>query len=307
MEKLILKELMAKEQVVAPCIWDCMSAKAAELSGYKALMLSSTCLANSMLGMPDFGLMNVEEVIYAVERIAYTSPLPVILDGEDGYGESPLLVYRNVQRIAKAGAQAITIDDSTSARGWERLLYSCEERGVGYDQISFDGLGRTVLDADKWYAKLKAAVAACEGTNCLVIARTHAYLSTGLEDSIERCVKADQLGVPITLCYGIGNLEQGEKVAKALPGWKMWGDDQSKDGVPQVSLKDAYRLGFNLVTNHCLESGAMWGMMMHGVNNVKNGNTVFSDTHDVSDYYPYPSSVDYRSWLKMEKEFNNVK
>ncbi len=306
MEKLILKELLAKEQVVAPCIWDCMSAKAAELSGYKALMLSSTCLANSMLGMPDFGLMNVEEVIYAVERIARTSPLPVILDGEDGYGDSPLLVYRNVQRLAKAGAQAITIDDSTSARGWERFLYACDERGVGYDQISFENANRTVLDADKWYAKIKAAVTACEGTDCLVIARTHAYLATGLDDAIERCVKADALGAPITLCYGIGNLEQGKRVAERLPGWKMWGDDQSKDGVPQVNLADAAKLGFNLVTNHCLESGAMWGMMMHGVENHKNGNTVFSDTHDVSDYYPYPTSVDYKSWLELEKELLKV-
>lgn len=306
MDKLILKELMAKEQVVAPCVWDCMSAKAAELAGYKALMLSSTCLANSMLGMPDFGLMNVEEVIYAVERIANSSPLPVILDGEDGYGESTILVYRNIKRLAKAGAQAITIDDSTGVRGWERFLYDCDRRGVGYDQISFENANRKVLDKTKWYQKIKAAVAACEGTDCMIIARTHAYLSTGLDESIERCQKAAELGAPITLCYGIGNLEQGKKVAEALPGWKMWGDDQSKDGVPLVSLEDAYKLGFNLVTNHCLESGAMWGMMMHGVNNVRNGNTVFSDTHDVSDYYPYPTSVDYKSWIDRENEFAKV-
>ena len=306
MEKLILKELMAKGQVVAPCVWDCMSAKAAELSGYKALMLSSTCLANSMLGMPDFGLMNVEEVIFAVERISTTSPLPVILDGEDGYGESPILVYRNVKRLAKAGAQAITIDDSVGARGWERFLYACDVRGVGYDQISFENANRKVLDKTKWYQKIKAAVAGCEGTDCMIIARTHAYLATGLDESIERCVRASELGAHITLCYGITNLEQGKKVAEALPGWKMWGDDQSKDGVPLVSLKDAADLGFNLVTNHCLESGAMWGMMMHGVNNVKNGNTVFSDTHDVSDYYPYPTSVDYRSWIDKEQEFAKV-
>lgn len=306
MDKLILKELMAKEQVVAPCVWDCMSAKAAELAGYKALMLSSTCLANSMLGMPDFGLMNVEEVIYAVERIANSSPLPVILDGEDGYGESTILVYRNIKRLAKAGAQAITIDDSTGVRGWERFLYDCDRRGVGYDQISFENANRKVLDKTKWYQKIKAAVAACEGTDCMIIARTHAYLSTGLDESIERCQKAAELGAPITLCYGIGNLEQGKKVAEALPGWKMWGDDQSKDGVPLVSLEDAYKLGFNLVTNHCLESGAMWGMMMHGVNNIRNGNTVFSDTHDVSDYYPYPTSVDYKSWIDRENEFAKV-
>lgn len=306
MEKLILKDLMAKEQVVAPCIWDCMSAKAAELSGYKALMLSSTCLANSMLGMPDFGLMNVEEVIYAVERISTTSPLPLILDGEDGYGESTLLVYRNIKRLAKAGAQAITIDDSTGVRGWERFLYDCDVRGVGYDQISFENANRKILDKKAWYQKIKAAVAGCEGTDCMIIARTHAYLSTGLDESIERCIRADELGAQITLCYGIGNLEQGKKVAEALPGWKMWGDDQSKDGKPQVDLADAYKLGFNLVTNHCLESGAMWGMMMHGVENHKAGNTVFSDTHNIRDYYPYPTSVDYKSWLDKEQEFLNV-
>lgn len=330
MEKLILKELLAKEQVVAPCIWDCMSAKAAELSGYKALMLSSTCLANSMLGMPDFGLMNVEEVIYAVERIARTSPLPVILDGEDGYGDSPLLVYRNVQRLAKAGAQAITIDDSTSARGWERFLYGesplntyrmttrlikagaagmtlDDSTGIrGYERVIVGG-AHPIMDEEIWLAKIRAAKAAIDAqeSDFLLIARTIVLRKQGIDAAIERCQRAMAAGADMTLVIGLNNLEDCKRIAAEVPGWKMYPDIATTNGKADVDVKDIVPLGFNLITMHYTEYGAMWGMMYYGMENFKNENTVFSDVHAMGGLTMKDRldqlAMDYREWLRLEK------
>ena len=85
-----LKQLLEHQRVFAPCIWDCMSAKAAEMSGFPATLLSSGCMSFSMRGLPDMGLLTLDEVLMMTERITNVSSLPLIVDAEDGYGDSPV-------------------------------------------------------------------------------------------------------------------------------------------------------------------------------------------------------------------------
>ena len=114
MEKIKFRELVSKEQVFAPCVYDCISARAAYLCGYKALMLSGGAVAYSMDGLPDMAFATIDEIIWITERITNpcVTPLPLIVDADDGYGESPVVVYRNIYRLAKAGAMGVTVDDS---------------------------------------------------------------------------------------------------------------------------------------------------------------------------------------------------
>ena len=81
--KTIRQMLEAGEFIWAPCVYDCTSARAVELCGYNAILLSSSELEFSMNGIPG-GLYNWEEYIWATERIAGSSGLPLILDGEYG-------------------------------------------------------------------------------------------------------------------------------------------------------------------------------------------------------------------------------
>ena len=115
-----LQASLATEQVFAPCIWDCFSARAAELTGYHATLLSGGALGFSASGVPDIGLMTAEELIWATERITSYSPLPLVVDADDGYGETSLNAYRTTARLVRAGAMAVTIDDTTGVRGYER-------------------------------------------------------------------------------------------------------------------------------------------------------------------------------------------
>ena len=73
-----LKQLLEHQRVFAPCIWDCMSAKAAEMSGFPATLLSSGCMSFSMRGLPDMGLLTLDEVLMMTERITNVSSLPLI-------------------------------------------------------------------------------------------------------------------------------------------------------------------------------------------------------------------------------------
>ena len=145
------KELVKNEQIFAPCVWDCRTARAAELTGFKALMLSGGQLAESVAGLPDIG--------------NYSS-LPLIVDADDGFGDTPLTTYRLIKRLINAGAKGCTIDDTTGIRGWNRWGFAMMN---GYK----DGdIKHEVVSREKWLAKVAASLEAAKGTDFLVIART---------------------------------------------------------------------------------------------------------------------------------------
>jgi len=322
-KKTTLRELLEQGQVFAPCVYDCISLRCVELAGFKAALLSGGAYAYSMCGIPDMGLLNPDELVWITTRMTDTSPLPIIIDADDGYGESPLNTYRTVMRLAKAGAMAVTIDDSTGIRGWERQF----NKNEGPHQV---------VSREVFLSKIKAAVEAVRNTDCMVIARTEALVSQygmekpsehsgagssspflvttpsqlGLEEAIERCVAARKLGADMTMVIGIKTLEQGMLVAKRDPGWKMWPDVSVTDGRSDVELDDIEKLGFNLVTMHYTEKGAMFGMLDYGMHAIKDQNTVYVDEHDFDGWLPgkdhHVLLAYWKKWIPMEEEFNDL-
>ena len=137
-----IRQLLERGEFVwAPCIYDCLSARVAELVGHNAVLVSSCELEFAMNGIPA-GLYNWEEYIWACERICNSTKLPVIIDGENG-GGNPMLVYRNCKRLAEAGAMAISIEDTNTGSFTTGYAYNS---GYGY------------MDREHWAANVRAAV-----------------------------------------------------------------------------------------------------------------------------------------------------
>lgn len=268
-----LRELVAEKQVFAPCVWDLMSARAAEQAGFEATLLSGGALAEWVCGLPDIGLITADDLVRATQYITAESPLPCCVDADDGYGETPLHAYRLTQRLVEAGAMSLTLDDTTGYRGYNR--WGMQLRGGAPDgAMTHPAVSRKV-----WLAKLKACLEACSGTDCMPIARTESKLQYGLDEAIERCLLAQELGAEMTLIIGLMNLEEGQRVAQQVKGWKMWPDVGSRGGVPDVRLEDIEPLGFNFVTMHILEKAAMWGMIDFGKHAVQDKSLAYHDTH----------------------------
>ena len=76
-KKVKLRDLLSKEQLFMPCVWDCMSLKAAELSGFKAAVVGGSCFAWSHAGIPDLGMITIDEYKQGFERMTDTSPLSI--------------------------------------------------------------------------------------------------------------------------------------------------------------------------------------------------------------------------------------
>lgn len=294
MGKSDLRTLLAKEQVFAPCIHDCMSARAAEMCGYNGLMLSGGMTARSMAGFPDLGVLSLDELVWTTERITTMSSLPLVIDAENGMGEGPLNAGRTAYRLAKAGAAGLTIEDTTGIRGWGRMSANHQLQGIE--------------DEKTWLSKLRAAKEAAAGSGCLLIARTETLPVLGLDGAIERCLRALDAGADMTVIVMIKTLEQCRRIAQRVPGWKMYPDLFSHDGIPDVELEDVKALGFRFVTMHGLAKGALYGMMDYGLHNFANRSAVYSDQHDFGGLPPelqeQARGFDAKSWLALERQLN---
>jgi methylisocitrate lyase len=267
-----LRSLMEAGTVLAPCVYDCSSARAVELSGFDAMLLSGSEVSMSMKGIPDMGLLSLEELLWAVERICDISPIPLAVDIEDGFGGSALQAYETVRRVAKAGAMGVLMEDEA-------------EPGYARD-VSLDN----VVPREDYYAKIRAAVKAVEGTDCMVIARSNLG-SADLEEAIERmrfCV--EELGAHASTIVNITTAADAAEVARRVPGLKMFADINAKRGLEKMDYAALQEMGYSLVTMHYTMKAAMAGMIEAGrANRAEMGNTFSNDM--MADEYPGHSGM----------------
>jgi len=261
MAKNNLRDLLSRPDhvVVAPCVYDCASARAVELVGFEAAMLSGGELSIAMNGSIDYGFTSLTDTEWMVSRLAATSPLALAVDIEDGYG-GPLAVYRGIKRLVRAGAQAVQLEDS-----------------AGMDSPT------DLIARDLYYQKVRAALAALEGSDTILIARTNADPATQLDEGCERMAEAHRLGAHMTTVVKLNNLKDATYVAERVPGWKMYPDVAGRFGVPEVTVEQIAPLGFNFMTMHYTLKAAMDGMIEHGLANfAQQGSLYTCDKDDAS-------------------------
>ena len=155
--------------VVAPGVYDPLTALLATQVGFDSLYISGAAIAYTRLGRPDIGLVSVSEVIETVALIHDRVDANLIVDADNGYGNA-LNVERTVRLLEKAGAQAIQIEDQSFPKRCGHLD------------------GKTLIPAGEMAGKIKAAIDARRSIDTLIIARTDAVAVEGLPSAIERAV-----------------------------------------------------------------------------------------------------------------------
>jgi methylisocitrate lyase len=302
-EKTIRQLLESGEFVWAPCVYDCVSAKCAEIAGYNACLISSCELEYSLNGTPS-GVFNWEEFIGAAYRIAHATKLPVIMDGENG-GGTPMRVYRNVKRIAEAGIMAISIEDTNNG-GF----------GAGYHY----GASMGYMSRDLFAANIKAAIEATKGTDCMVIARTDckgggapqtgaiaALGGMGLDEAIIRANIGVDAGAEITMIQNICHADCADEcmeIKKRVPGYHFYPDVHATNGKPDCTFEEMQEWGFQLVSNHVSMKAAIYGMLEWMRENYKNKNSVYSENRDVPGIIKHEfQPFDFSEWITLQKEF----
>lgn len=278
--KKTFKQLFAEETcVLAPEVYDCASTMAVERCGYKALVLSGAEVSLAMKGVPDLGILNVEEVLWATQRICDYSDLPMIVDLENGYGPALTAAY-NCKRIARAGAGGVIIVDSPEVR-------------IG-----------DALPMEEAVEKIRACADALKDTDCILVARTDVKT---LDEAITRCVAYREAGADMTLVFMINDLPPEErfdackKIAAVDKGWKWYPDLGCHNGKSDVSLSEIAEYGFNFVGIHYLLSSALTAMIDAGMGNFKNQDNVYATENYHECAIGSEELLD--SWYNLEKNY----
>jgi 2-methylisocitrate lyase-like PEP mutase family enzyme len=153
--------------VVAPGVYDPLTAMLASEAGFRALYISGAAIAYTRLGRPDIGLVSISEVVDTVSLIRDRVGAHMIVDADTGYGNA-LNVERTVRLLERAGASAIQIEDQ------------CFPKRCGHLD------DKTLIPAAEMAGKIKAAVDARQSAETLIIARTDAVAVEGFDAAIDR-------------------------------------------------------------------------------------------------------------------------
>ncbi|PLX36148.1 MAG: carboxyvinyl-carboxyphosphonate phosphorylmutase [Hyphomicrobiales bacterium] len=199
-----LRTLLAEPVLrVMPCCFDGLSARMIEQAGFPLTFMSGFAVSAARLGLPDTGLISYGEMVDQGRSICAATTIPVIGDGDTGYG-NPLNVKRTVKGYAQAGFASIMIEDQVAPKR------------CGHTR------GKLVVDRVEALDRIKAAVDAREeGADILILARTDARHGHGLDEALERATLFRDAGADILFVEAPKDKEEMAAVCREVPGIHM--------------------------------------------------------------------------------------
>jgi 2-methylisocitrate lyase-like PEP mutase family enzyme len=185
--------------MLAPGVYDALTALVVEQSGFEAAYLSGASIAYTRLGRSDVGLTTMSEVCDTVTTIRERISIPLIVDADTGFGNA-LNMQRTVARFERAGASMIQIEDQTFPKRCGHLT------------------GKGVIGTGEMVGKIKAALDARASSDTLIIARTDAVAVEGFEPALERAEKFLEAGADVLFIEAVRDEVQMREVNARFKG-----------------------------------------------------------------------------------------
>lgn len=220
------RELLKVDGILAvPGAHNGMAALQAKKAGFEALYLSGAAMTASM-GLPDLGIITVDEVAFFIRQLARSSGLPVLVDGDTGYGEA-LNVMHMVRSFEEAGAAAVHIED-------QLLPKKCGHLN-----------DKKLSDAQDMAAKLAAAAKARR--HLYLIARTDAAASEGLDGAVARAKLYVEAGADAVFPEALTSAEMFREFARRMPGVPLLANMTEFGRTPFFTASEFEAMGYRMV------------------------------------------------------------
>ncbi len=197
-KRAVLKKRIAdKDPFMIPGAFNAICAKFVEKQGFPCTYVSGSGTA-AAFGLPDLGLTTLSEAVSEAEHIARAVQIPTIADADTGFG-NVLTIPRTVRQFESAGLAGIHLEDQVFPKRCGHLA------------------GKEVIPTSDMVALLKAALAAREDPNFIIIARVDAYSVTGFDDMLYRAQAYYDAGADLIFPEALQSLDEFEQVAKKVP------------------------------------------------------------------------------------------
>jgi 2-methylisocitrate lyase-like PEP mutase family enzyme len=195
----LLARIHRKPIVVAPGIYDALTALIAERAGFEALYVSGAGISHSRLGRPDIGLVSMNEVVQTVELIRDRVAAHLVVDADTGYGNA-LNVERTVRLLERAGANAIQLEDQDFPKRCGHLD------------------NKSLIPAQEMVGKIRAALDARASTETVIIARTDAVAVEGFDRAMVRAALYRDAGADMLFVEAPRQRDELGRIATQLGG-----------------------------------------------------------------------------------------
>ncbi len=224
----VLRDLMAAGTVAMPGAYNALTARLAWRCGAQAGYLSGGAMANALLGAPDIALTTLDEVSRTAAQACQAAPIPLICDGDTGFGEV-WNVRRTVIEYERAGLAGLHLEDQVSPK-------RCGHLG-----------GKQVVEPEAMCEKVRAAVAAKRDPSFVVIARTDAYGVEGIEGSIRRAQAYIESGADAIFPEGLTSEEEFRTVRRELGSTPLLANMTEFGRTPLFTVSQFADWGYQMV------------------------------------------------------------
>lgn len=229
------QRLSEPDMVVAPGAYDGIGARFVEQAGFPAVYMTGAG-TSAALGYPDFGLLTLTEMAQNAGVLARATAVPVIADADTGYGNE-LNVTRTVREYESRDVAALHIEDQVAPKRCGHLD------------------GKEVVGRDEFAAKIRAAVAARQDPDFLIIARTDARAVIGFEEAVARANLALQAGADMAFVEAVQSLDEMAAVPRRVDGPCLLNIVRGGK-TPDIDLPGAQTMGYRLAILPSLLIGA---------------------------------------------------
>lgn len=223
-----LRQRLARTTLPAPGAFNALVARAIEQAGFEAVYVSGAGLANAVYGLPDVGLVTLTEAAAHTRAICCAVSLPVVVDGDTGFGEA-INIARTVRELEHAGAAAVHFEDQVLPKKCGHLD------------------GKSLIAAEAMEEKIRAAVAARRDPDFMIIARTDARGVTSLEDALERTERYVAAGADGIFPEALRNAEELAAFARRFNGIPLVANMTEFGKTPLLTLDELRAMGYRLV------------------------------------------------------------
>lgn len=223
-----LRELLDAPGILSmPSVFDAMSAKLVERAGFKATFMGGFAVSAARLGVPDTGLISYTEMLDQGRNICSAVDIPVIGDGDTGYGNA-INVKRTAHGYAQAGLACVMIEDQVAPKR------------CGHTR------GKQTVSRNEAYARVQAAVDAREeGADILLLARTDAVATEGFDEALTRAKEFARIGADITFVEAPRSIDDMKRYCDEVPGHKM-ANMVEQGNTPVLSAEELQKIGYKI-------------------------------------------------------------
>ena len=213
--------------LVVPGVFDAIGAKIAQKVGFEAMFQTGYGTSATLLGLPDYGFIGSTETIENARRISNAINIPLIVDVDTGYGNA-LTVRKLVSELEMAGASGIFLEDQK----WPKRCGHMK--------------GKDVIPRDEYVEKLSSALDARSSKDFIIVSRTDARATMGLDDAIERGLHYKKIGADVIFVEAPKSLAEMKKIGKAINA-PLVANMIEGGATPISSAKVLHKMGYKII------------------------------------------------------------